>query len=51
VLRYECENRRYVGWRLSIVDRTEAKEMCSVSVSCSKVLRLLVADWHWKCGV
>jgi len=26
------------------------KEMCSVSVSRSKVLRLLVADWHWKCG-
>jgi len=35
----------------SIVDITEAKEMSSFSVSRSKVSRLLVADWHWKCGV
>jgi len=35
----------------SIVRITGAKEMCSVSVSRSKVLRLLVADWHWKCDV
>jgi len=48
---YECENRGYVGWSLSIVDKTEAKEMCSVSVSRSKVSRLLVADRHWKYGV
>ena len=50
-LLYECEMCGYVGWSLSIVDITEAKEMCSVLVSRSKVLRLVVADWHWKCGV
>ena len=38
----------YVGWRLSrclsssVVDVTEANEMCSVSVGHSKVLRFLV---------
>ena len=38
----------YVGWRLSrclsssVVDITGAKEMCSVSVNHSKVLRFLV---------
>jgi len=41
----------YVGWSSSIVDITGAKEMCSVSVSRRKFLRLLVADWRWKCGV
>jgi len=38
----------YVGWSLSIVGITEAKEMWSVSVRRSKVLRLLVVDKHWK---
>jgi len=46
-LLYECEICGYVGWSVSIVDITEAKEM-SVSVSRSKVLRLLVVDLHWK---
>ena len=38
----------YIGWRLSrclsssVVDITGVKEMCSVSVSHSKVLRFLV---------
>jgi len=45
------EKCRNVGWGSSIVGITGAKEMCSVSVSRSKVLRLLVADWHWKYGV
>jgi len=43
-----CEKCRYVGWSSSIVGITGAKEMCSVSVSRSKVLHLLVADWGWK---
>ena len=30
---------------------TESKDKSSVSVSRSKVLRLHVADWHWKCVV
>jgi len=30
---------------------TESKEMSSVSVSRSEVLRLHVADWNWTCGV
>jgi len=34
-----------------MVDITGSKEMCSVSVSRSKVLRLLVGDWHWKYAV
>ena len=51
VVFYGCEKCRNVGWTLSIVDITETKEMCSVSVSRSKVLRLLVVDLHWKCGV
>ena len=46
-----CEKCRYVGWSSSIVGITGAKEMCSVSVSRSKALHLLVADWHWKYGV
>jgi len=46
-----CEKCSYVGWSSSIVDITGAKEMCSVSVSRSKVLRLLVLDLHWKYGV
>jgi len=46
-----CEKCRYVGCSSSVVDITGAKEMCSVSASRSKVLRLLVADWRWKCGV
>jgi len=41
----------YVGWSSCIVDITGAKEMCSVSVSRSKVLRLLVVDLHRKCVV
>jgi len=40
VLRYVCEMCGCVGWSSSIVDITEAKEMCSVSVSCSKVVAL-----------
>jgi len=51
VLGSGCEKCRYGGWSSSIVDKTGAKEMCSVSVSRSKVLRLLVADWRWKYGV
>ena len=39
------------GWSSCKEDVTGAKEMCSVSVSHSKVLRLLVVDWHWKYGV
>ena len=35
---------RNVDSSSSILDITEAKEMCSVSVSRSKVLRLLVVD-------
>jgi len=31
--------------------QNRTKEICSVSVSRSKVSRLLVADWHWKYGV
>ena len=46
-----CEKCCYVCWSSSIAGITGAKEMCSVSVSRSKFLRLLVADWHWKCGV
>jgi len=46
-----CEKCCYVGCCSSIVDITGAKEMCSVSVSRSKVLRLLVAVRRWKCGV
>jgi len=45
-----CEKCRYVDCS-SIVGITGAKEMCSVSVSRSKTLRLLVVDLHWKCGV
>ena len=48
---YGCEKRRNLGLGSNIVGITEAKEMCSVSVSRSKVLRFLVRDWHWKCGV
>ena len=40
------ENRRYVDWSPTIVDKTEAKEMYAVSVSRSKVSRLLVAEAH-----
>jgi len=36
------------GWSSSIVGIRETKEMFSVSVSGSKVLRLLVIDLHWK---
>jgi len=36
-----------VGWSSSIVDITGRK----VSVSRSKVFRLLVVDLHWKCGL
>ena len=49
VLLNGCENCRYVVWSSSIVGI--AKEMYSVSVSRSKVLRLLVVDLHWKYGV
>ena len=45
------ENCRYVVWSSSIVGITGAKEMYSVSVSRSKVLRLLVVDVLWKYGV
>ena len=48
---YSCEKCCNVGWSSSIVDITEAKEMCCVSVSRSKVLRLLVVDLHRKCVV
>ena len=48
---YVCEKCRYVGWSSSIVGITGAKKMCSVSVSCSKFLHLLVAGRHWKYGV
>jgi len=51
VVFYGCEKCCNVGWSSSIVNITEAKEMCSVSVSHSKVLSLLVVDLHWKCGV
>ena len=51
VVFYGREKCCIVGWSSSIVDITEAKEMCSVSVSRSKVLRLLVVDIHWKCCV
>ena len=51
VVFYGCEKCCNVGWCSSIADKTEAKEMCSVSVSRSKVLRLLVVDLHWKCVV
>jgi len=50
VVFYGCENCRYVDWSSSIVGITGAKEMCSVSVSRSKVLRLLVLDLHCKYG-
>ena len=51
VVFYGCEKCRYLGWSSSILGITETKEMCSVSVSRSKVLRLLVVDLHWKyCG-
>jgi len=43
-----CERCRYVGWSSSTVGITGTKEMYSVSVSGSKVLRLLVIDLHWK---
>jgi len=46
-----CEKCRNLGLSSSIVGITGANEMCSVSVSRSNVLRLLVRDWHWKCGV
>jgi len=46
-----CEKYRYVDWSSSIIDITGANKMCSVSVSRSKVLRLLVVDLHWKYGV
>ena len=46
-----CENCRNLGLSSNTVGITVAKEMFSVSVSRSKVLRLLVADWHWKCGI
>jgi len=45
-----CEKCNF-GLSSSTAGITETKEMYSVSVSRSKVLRLLVADWHWKCGV
>jgi len=41
-----CEKLRNVGWSSSIVGTTGSKEMYSVSVSRSKVLRLLVVDLH-----
>jgi len=50
VVFYGCETCRYVDWSSNIVSITGAKEMCSVSVSRSKVLRLLVVDLHWKYG-
>ena len=46
VIFYGCEMCCNVGWSSSIVDITEAKEMCSVSVSHRKILRLLVVDLH-----
>ena len=45
-----CEKYNF-AFSSSTVDITESNEMCSVFVSRSKVLRLHVADWHWKCGV
>ena len=48
VLGSGCEKCRYGGWSSSVVDITGGKEMCSVSISRSKVLPLLVADWRWK---
>ena len=48
---YGREKCWYVDWSSSIVETIGTKEMCSVSVSRSKVLRLLVVDLHWKCGV
>ena len=48
VVFYGCEKFCNVAWISSIVDITVTKEMCSVSVSGSKVLRLLVIDLHWK---
>ena len=51
VVFYECEKCCNVGWISSIVDITEAKELCFVSISRSKVLRLLVVDLHGKCVV
>ena len=44
----DCEKCRYVGWSSSIVGIRGTKEMYSVSVSGSKVLRLLVIVLHWK---
>jgi len=34
-----------------MVEITAAKEMFSVSVSHSTMLRFHVIDWHWKYGV
>jgi len=51
VVFYGCEKFCNVAWISSIVDITVTKEMCSVSVSRSKVLRLLVVDLHRKCCV
>jgi len=48
---YGREKCRYVDWSSSIVETTVTKEMCSVSVSRSKVLRLRVVDLHCKCCV
>ena len=50
VVFYGCEKCCYVDWSSSTIGTTEGKEMCSVSVSRSKVLRLRVVDLHWKCG-
>ena len=51
VVFYGCEKCRYEDWSSSIVGITGPKKMFSVSVSRSKVLRLLVIDLHWKYGV
>ena len=48
---YGCEKCWYVDWSWSIVETAGTKEMCSVSVSRSKVLRLRVVELHWKCCV
>jgi len=48
---YGFKKCRYLDWSSNLVGITGAKEMCSVSVSRSKALRLLVVDLHWKCGV
>jgi len=46
-----CEKCCYVGWSSSVLDITGAKEMSSVSVCRSKILRLLVVECYWKCAV